>query len=126
MKKTEQTPNTSQSNDTQQSVNTKAFEDDYSKQFYQSIIIREYLWNCGDIDDIKEGFEMRVNTDNINFQDYEYVITLIEDFIPAELINSFAELGHKGNHFIDEYEEKINTILNESTKNILEYWKVLS
>jgi tRNA(Ser,Leu) C12 N-acetylase TAN1 len=88
-----------------------------TKQYYQTVIIREYLWSCGDGDEIMEGF-YRVAEDDVDFDDYNYIITLIDDYVPYELIQQFDSLGDMRAQFIDEYEEKIIKIINKKVEEI--------
>jgi hypothetical protein len=95
-----------------------------TKQYYQTVIIREYLWSCGDGGEIMEGF-YRVAEDDVDFDDYYYVITLIDDHVPYELIEQFDSLGDKRAQFIDEYEEKIIKIINEKVEEIKTFFVTL-
>jgi hypothetical protein len=89
-----------------------------TKQYYQTVIIREYLWSCGDGEEIIDGFYRSVEGDEVDFDDYYYVITLIDDHVPYELIEQFDSLGDSRAQFIDEYEEKIIKIINEKVEEI--------
>ncbi len=71
------------------------------------------MHNIRDIDEIIEGFNMAVKTDDVNFDDFEYVIYLILFYVPSKLIKQFDLLGDKRAQFIDEYEEKIEMIINK-------------
>jgi hypothetical protein len=91
-----------------------------TKQYYQTVIIREYLWSCGDGAEIMEGF-YRVAEDDVDFDDYYYVITLIDDHVPHELIEQFDSLGDKRAQFIDEYEQKVINIINKEVEEIKKF-----
>ena len=88
-----------------------------TKQYDQTVIIREYLWSCGDGEEIIDGFYHSVD-DEVDFDDYYYVIQLIDDYVPQELIERFDSLGDNRAQFIDEYEEKIIKIINEKVEEI--------
>jgi hypothetical protein len=96
------------------------------KKYYQTVIIREYLWSCGDGGEIMEGFYRiaEEHKDDVDFDDYYYVITLIDDLVPYELIEQFDSLGDSRAQFIDEYEEKIIKIINEKVEEIKNIFEI--
>ncbi len=77
-------------------------------------MIREYLWNAGDGEQIMDAFYHFVDEDDVEFDDYYYIIDLIDKKVPVELIEEFDALGDYRENHIDLYEEKICEYLEMS------------
>jgi hypothetical protein len=83
------------------------------QEMYKSVIIREYLWNCGDGGDIMDAFYefAESNNDDVDIDDYWYIVELIDDFC-VDIITEFNGISHLMSEidffpYIDKYEEKI-------------------
>ena len=97
------------------------------QETYKSVIIREYLWNCGDVQEMREAFNhfAEMNEDDVDFNDYVQVIWMIEKFVPNKLIKRFDSLGDKKEKFIDEYEEKIINIFRKKLVSLQKQLKTI-
>ena len=89
------------------------------QEMYKSVIIREYLWNCGDGGDIMDAFYefAESNNDDADIDDYWYIVKLIDDYC-EDIMEEFDSITHlmgetDFSQYIDEYEEKIEKRLKE-------------
>jgi hypothetical protein len=94
---------------------------EWTKENLKSLTIREYLWNCGDIDDIIGVYEEVTDTDVDD--DFFTIIDLIDEYC-EDIIKEFNGISHLMSEidffpYIDEYEEKIEKRLEEEKINDL-------
>jgi hypothetical protein len=81
---------------------------------YVSLMIREYLWNSGDADEMIDAFYHFAEDDDVDFDDYYYIIELIDNKVPTQLIQEFDSYGDERENYIDSYEKKIEEYLELS------------
>jgi hypothetical protein len=84
-----------------------------TQEMYKTVIIREYLWNCGDGGGIIDTFYeiAETNGDDVNIEDYWYIVEFIDDFC-VDIIREFDDISHLMSEidfssYIDDYEGKI-------------------
>ena len=74
-------------------------------------MIREYLWNSGDAGEMIDAFYHFAEDDDVDFDDYYYIIELIDEKVPSQLIEEFDSYGDERENYIDLYENKIEKII---------------
>ena len=84
----------------------------------KSLVIREFLWNSGNIDDIFDAI-YHFDGEEVNEDEYMPMIFLLIDYVPKKLLKEFDNLGDNREKHIDEYEEKIIKIINKKVAEIL-------
>ena len=77
-------------------------------------MIREYLWNCGDGEQMIDAFYHFVDEDGVEFDDYFYMIDLMDEKVPVKFIEEFDALGDYRQDHIDSYEKKLCEYLESS------------
>ena len=88
------------------------------KNLKKSLVIREFLWNSGNIDDIFDAI-YHFTGEEVNEDEYMPIIFLLIDYVPKKLLKEFDNLGDDREKYIDEYEEKIIKIINKKVAEIL-------
>ena len=83
----------------------------------KSLVIREFLWNSGNIDDIFDAI-YHFDGEEVNEDEYMPMIFLLIDYVPKKLLKEFDNFDNREKH-IDEYEEKIIKIINKKVTEII-------